>query len=104
MCERIDKLISNFEKGLDEDEIAALSMTSFSGQPIIIEKLGYWNPDLIILYGRYHDGQAIKLIQHVSQINLCLVAVKRPPEAKAFPRRRVIGFVKEEEEKESGEE
>lgn len=100
MCSRIDQLINNFEKGLDEDEIAALSMTSFSGQPIIIEKLGYWNPDLIILYGRDGGGQAIKLIQHVSQISLCLVSVKRPkeiPEQK-LPKRRIIGFASEEDE------
>ena len=102
MCERIEKLISNFEKNLADDEVAALSLASASGMTIVITKLGYWNPDLIILYGRDpRDGEAVKLIQHVSQVSLLLVPIKRPQEMPEeeiqqarHPRR--IGFVNEE--------
>ena len=67
MCERINKLIRNFEKSLAPDEVAAMSLASFSNRPIIIKRLGYWNPDLIVLYGfDPNTGEALKMIQHMS--------------------------------------
>jgi len=102
MCRRIEKLIRNFESSLAEDEIAALSLAESSGMTLIITKLGYWNPDLIILYGRDpRDGEAVKLIQHVSQVSLLLVPIKRPREMPqeeiVETRHRKIGFVNEED-------
>ena len=68
MCERINKLIRNFEKSLAPDEVAAMSLASFSNRPIIIKRLGYWNPDLIVLYGfDPNTGEALKMIQHISE-------------------------------------
>ncbi len=43
MCERINKLIRNFEKSLAPDEVAAMSLASFSNRPIIIKRLGSEN-------------------------------------------------------------
>ena len=89
MCERINKLIRNFEKSLAPDEVAAMSLASFSNRPIIIKRLGYWNPDLIVL----------------SQFTLCLITLKRPPQDEPVPdeeepqkNSRRIGFIINEEE------
>ena len=86
MCERINKLIRNFEKSLAPDEVAAMSLASFSNRPIIIKRLGYWNPDLIVLYGfDPNTGEALKMIQHISQFTLCLITLKRPPDDEPLP-------------------
>ena len=96
MCERINKLIRNFEK----------SLASFSNRPIIIKRLGYWNPDLIVLYGfDPNTGEALKMIQHISQFTLCLITLKRPPQDEPVPdeeepekSNRRIGFIINEED------
>ena len=106
MCERINKLIRNFEKSLAPDEVAAMSLASFSNRPIIIKRLGYWNPDLIVLYGfDPNTGEALKMIQHISQFTLCLITLKRPPQDEPVPdeeepqkNSRRIGFIINEEE------
>ena len=44
---------------------------------------------MIVFYGELEDGSRVELVQHLSQLNLLLVAVKRSnPEEP----RRVIGF------------
>ena len=107
MCERINKLIRNFEKSLAPDEVAAMSLASFSNRPIIIKRLGYWNPDLIVLYGfDPNTGEALKMIQHISQFTLCLITLKKPPQDGELPEddekqeaaNRRIGFIVNEEE------
>ena len=105
MCERINKLIRNFEKSLQPDEVAAMSLASFSNRPIIIRRLGYWNPDLIVLYGfDPNTGEALKMIQHISQFTLCLITLKKPIQEEDIPEEgeeksgRRIGFIINEEE------
>lgn len=105
MCERINKLIRNFEKSLQPDEVAAMSLASFSSRPIIIRRLGYWNPDLIVLYGfDPNTGEALKMIQHISQFTLCLITLKKPIQEEDIPEEgeeksgRRIGFIINEEE------
>ncbi len=106
MCERINKLIRNFEKSLAPDEVAAMSLASFSNRPVIIKRLGYWNPDLIVLYGfDPNTGEALKMIQHISQFTLCLITLKKPSKEEDVPddeeaqaANRRIGFIVNEEE------
>ncbi len=105
MCEKINKLIRNFEKSLAPDEVAAMSLASFSNRPVIIKRLGYWNPDLIVLYGfDPNTGEALKMIQHISQFTLCLITLKKPPQDELPPddesekANRRIGFIINEEE------
>ena len=106
MCERINKLIRNFEKSLQPDEVAAMSLASFSNRPVIIKRLGYWNPDLIVLYGfDPNTGEALKIIQHITQFKLCLITLKRPADDEPLPETdddeqsgRRIGFIINEEE------
>jgi hypothetical protein len=55
----------------------------------ISDDIGYWNPSLISFQGRTDDGQPVELIQHVSQISILLMKLKRPDPSK--PKRK-IGF------------
>lgn len=85
--ERIAKYIIDFEKELDDSEEVGAKLVTF-GEAIIIhiEDLGFWNPRLICFYGTDGKGQKVQLIQHVNQINILLIKLKR------IPKRRRIGY------------
>ena len=99
MHERLVSSINDFENKLPMDFEAGGRLVSF-GQSVefCISDIGYWNPDLIIFHGILPDGGPVKLIQHVSQLSILLVAVKRKnPNG---PRRK-IGFGSEGQASES---
>jgi hypothetical protein len=93
MYERLVKSIVEFEKKLDQTKEVGASLANFGAQEAIsIEALGYWGPDLVRFYGKNSQGNPVDLLQHISQINVLLVAMP----AQATPPRR-IGFVLEGE-------
>lgn len=86
--ERIVKSIVAFEEKLDtEHEIGARLVSFGSGEIIYIDDVGYWGPDIIIFYGANVENQPVELLQHISQISVLLVAVKKQAE-----NARRIGF------------
>lgn len=74
---------------LDEDHEIALRLASF-GQSITLSvvDIGYSNPSTLVFHG-YVGDQPATLIQHMSQLNFLLLAVKKADPEKP-PRR--IGF------------
>jgi hypothetical protein len=54
-----------------------------------LENIGYWNPSLISFSGFTENGEPVELIQHVSQISVLLVKVKRKDLSKP---KKPIGF------------
>lgn len=87
--------INDFHKSLDnEHEVGARLVTFGQSMTIHIEDIGYWNPSLISFKGRSEDGNPVELIQHVSQISVLLIALKR--ERLDVPK-RPIGFSNWEE-------
>lgn len=81
--------IISFEKTLPDDLQAGGTLANFAGITFAIDKIGFKNPNIIILYGTLPDGSSVRLIQHTSQLNLLLTAVPRKnPEQP----RRPIGF------------
>jgi hypothetical protein len=89
MVMRLAQAVAAFESKLDTDHEVGFSMVSFGANQVLrFEDIGYWSPDLVLFYGRTDDGAPIQLIEHVSQVNVMLVAARKPsPEP---PRR--IGF------------
>ena len=89
MYNRIVKLIEDFESTLNPDEISALFISGYS-ENLIINDVGFQNPYLMIFYCQGDTNSSeVQIIQHVSQVNLCLVKAKRShPDT---PRRQ-IGF------------
>lgn len=81
--------IKDFEQSLDDEHEVAVKLASF-GQSITLSVtgLGYANPSTLLFYG-YVGEQRATLVQHMSQLNFLLLAVKKPDPAKP-PRR--IGF------------
>ena len=99
MHERIVRSINEFEKKLDQDhEIGARLVNFGTNMTFHIEDVGYWGPDIIIFHGKGHDGNSVELLQHISQLSVLLVALKKVHEE---PRR--IGFkLMESVEKDEG--
>jgi hypothetical protein len=95
---RLQKMIEDFDRSLDKDYDVGVQLVSF-GQALIfrLDNIGYWNPSLISFSGSTTDSNApVKLIQHVSQISVLLMRLKRSdPEAPKRP----IGFRGWDEEK-----
>lgn len=87
--ERIVLYIQNFEQQLDSDHEVALGLTGAAAGVLRIEGIGYFAPDILTFYGRDEEGARTQLIQHVSQLNVMLIAATKAPELEA-PRR--IGF------------
>jgi Family of unknown function (DUF6173) len=88
--ERLVKYVLQFEAQLDQDHELGGRLVSFGPQmQFHILDLGYWNPDIITFDGLDQNGNRVRLIQNVSQLNVLLVAMqKRKPDE---PPRR-IGF------------
>lgn len=87
--EVIMERIKKFEDTLDNDHEVALRLASF-GQSITLSvvDIGYSNPSTLVFHG-YVGDQPATLIQHMSQLNFLLLAVKKADPEKP-PRR--IGF------------
>lgn len=76
--EKLSQYIIDFEKNLNEEEEIGAKLVSF-GETIIIhiDDIGYWNPRLISFEGRDNSNNTVQLIQHVNQISILLMKVKR---------------------------
>lgn len=87
--ERVINYIRNFEEQLDSDHEVGMGLVGNDARTITIEGIGYFDPDIITFYGKMPDGSRTQMIQHVSQLNVVLVAAsKQVPDA--APNR--IGF------------
>ncbi|WP_143750482.1 MULTISPECIES: DUF6173 family protein [unclassified Mesorhizobium] len=97
--QHIIKSIIAFEKKLDANEEIGARLVNFGmGETVHIEGVGYWEEDFLTFYGKNADGNPVELIQHVSQLNVLLVAIKV---IKDEPNR--IGFVLAKQLKEESE-
>jgi hypothetical protein len=88
MHERIVHQILDFEKNLGPDhEIGGRFVEGPSIEPLHIQNVASWGPDMIMFMGQFTDGRRFELLQHYSQVSVLLTAV---PKMKNEPRR--IGF------------
>ena len=87
--ERLILYIQNFEKLLDSDEEVAMGFTDSGAGVIRIEGMGYFDPDIVTFYGTDAVGARTQLVQHVSQLNVSLVA---SPKHIDQPEPKRIGF------------
>lgn len=96
---RLKEYIVDFEKGLDEEHEVGVRLVSF-GQELMfhIEEIGYYGPDIITFYGILDSGGKVQLIQHISQLSVLLVAVKKMDKN----ARRITGFSKESKNQDKG--
>lgn len=93
--EKLQEQIKSFQADLSDEFDVCIALASFGTSMIMqVTDIGYQNPDMLYFYG-YINGNQTQLIQHISQLNFVLMAVKK--EEPARPPRR-IGFVSDDEE------
>ena len=91
MHERVVRSINSFEEELDQEhEIGARLVNFGSDMTLYIEHVGYWGPDVITFSGTSPDGNRVELLQHISQLSVLLVALKKVHQE---PRRIGFGLV-----------
>jgi len=67
-----------FEKTLDTTQEVGFQLVTFGPSMVFhARNVGFHNPSLIVFQGVTEDGNEVELIQHISQINVLLTAVKR---------------------------
>ncbi len=89
MYERLARSISDFESRLDGDHEIGIRLGGAAPSDIFrIEDIGFWGPDLLIFHGRTGNDEPFRSMQHISQLNIQLVGVKKAADT---PNR--IGFV-----------
>lgn len=92
---RLIEWINDFHRDLDQEyEVGARLVNFGQSVTIHIDDIGYWNPSLISFSGKTEDGKQVELIQHVTQISILLVALKRE---NIDQPKRPIGFANWEE-------
>jgi len=80
--------IEAFQEGLKEDEEIGLQLANYGlAAQLHIRSIGFQNPNLLEFSGLTIDGNECVLVQHLSQLNFMLIALK-PVEDKPFR----IGF------------
>lgn len=87
--ERIINYIRNFEEQLDADHEVAMGLVGGEQGSMTIEGAGYFDPDIITFYGFTPNGDRTQLIQHITQLNVMLVAAPKMVPNKEANR---IGF------------
>jgi hypothetical protein len=75
---RLAEWISKFDESLDDNHEVGVRLVNF-GQTLSfhLEGMGYYNPFLISFSGVTGDGQPVELIQHVNQISILLMKLRR---------------------------
>lgn len=87
--ERIVLYIQKFEETLNSDQEVGMGFAGGDVGTLRIQGMGYFAPDLITFYGEDPGGAKTQLIQHVTQLNVMLIA--SPKENSGIAANR-IGF------------
>lgn len=87
--ERMVLYIQDFEEKLDSDHEVGMGFTGGDVGTLKIQGMGYFAPDILTFYGEDPNGSKVQLVQHISQLNVMLVAATKEDE-QAEPNR--IGF------------
>src|SRR5215510_14232890 len=88
MHNRIELQLQEFQEGLAPNEEIGICLANFGREQVIfVESVGFHNPHLVTFDGTNEKGHRVRLVQHMSQVSLLLVAVP----ARQHPARRV-GF------------
>ncbi len=87
--ERMVLYIKDFEEKLDSDHEVGMGFTGGDVGTLKIQGMGYFAPDILTFHGEDPNGSKVQLVQHISQLNVMLVAATKDNE-QAEPNR--IGF------------
>lgn len=78
VCKAIKDYVEEFERELDDEHEIGIRLASFGGVIVFhAEQIGFSKPNVITFHGVTEEGERVQLIQHVSQLNFLLKAVKK---------------------------
>lgn len=72
--EKIVEQIQEFQQGLSESVDILVQLSPFGSGLMLVENIGFQNPDLLYFYGTI-SGNKAQLIQHMSQLNFMLLSI-----------------------------
>ena len=73
--------IYDFEKSLDDEHEIGVRLLSFASEvTIYIQDVRYYAPHMISFCGSKENGEKVQLVQHVSQLSVCLISMKKRKE------------------------
>ena len=75
--ERLAKYITRFQDKLDDEHEIGAYVANFPNGVVHFYDISYWGPDIITFYGKTQNNEDVQLIQHLSQLNVTLIAVKK---------------------------
>jgi hypothetical protein len=74
LVECINSLEQSFD---DEHEIGARLVSFGSSVTFHLQDMNYYDPNIINFYGKNERGEELQLIQHVSQLSVMLITLKK---------------------------
>lgn len=90
-CKHLIELVNEFEEELSPDQQAGVQLPNNGSQMFQIDGIGYEGSEIVIFYLLSHTHEPVRIVQHITQLNLLLVTVQRMDDV-SKPRRK-IGFV-----------
>jgi hypothetical protein len=78
--DQINQQEEEFAKTLSDDELYSLIVLLHDGSIVSVDKISADNPDMIVVEGINEGNQELKLLIHMSSIQLILVKYKKLPD------------------------
>ena len=69
--------IQKFQDELSPEQEIGIIFANIGLTSFVVDRISHQSPDIMIFYGTI-DGKAAQLLQHVTQVNLLLVALSPP--------------------------
>lgn len=86
------RLVSFSEKLGDQHEVGMMYVAFGGATTLHVRTVRLLEPGVLVFEGDGEDGSPLELIQHITQLNLLLIAAKRNPETIKEPK-QPIGFI-----------
>lgn len=86
------KGIKEFEENLPENSMSSNKFIIFGNELVAIDYVTYQNPEIFIFNGTTIEGEPVQIMQHISQLNILLMATRKT-ESQVTVRK--IGFLGE---------
>ena len=90
--ERLQRTVAKAQTNLEENQQLQLEYYTPAGELIVIEDVGYWNPDMILLYGVDQRENHCTVVINKQCAQFVLRVVPKSPEKPG----RHIGFIPNE--------
>ena len=75
----LERYLNDFQTALDPSKEIGVMLSNMGGMTVHVDDIGYYNPSLIIIYGRRGDGTRVEVAIHHHQLQMVFIAVDPTP-------------------------